>query len=379
MAWDRIKAIMLKEFIHAIRDSRTLYIIVAFPVIQLILYGYAISYDIKHIPLAVRDLDRSARSRALISSFRSSDYFDVKQYVEKKAAVQELLDKGQVKAALVIPPDFAARLAAGEQTKVQVICDGSDPSFGRAAAGYSGLIVQSFSNRVTLDTLSRYGLKLTKGFPPYVDRRRVWYNPELKTANFIVPGLISMILVLVPCVITSVSIVREKEKGTIENLYVSPVRPVELMLGKIAPYLLIALVDATLITLVALFWFNVPFRGSVFLLVSMAILFMFGTVGLGLLVSTIANTQEVAQLLAVWISLLPTILLSGFVFPIESMPKILQWLSYVVPNRYFLTILRSVFLKGVGFDVLWPQAVAMLVFGVVVFTVSSRRFVKRTG
>lgn len=376
---DRIKAIMRKEFIHVVRDPRTLYVILAMPVIQLILYGYALSFDVKNIPLAVRDLDRSSQSRALVSSFRSSGYFDVEKYIEKRSEVHELLDKGRIKAVLVIPPDFSDKLVKGEKTSVLVLCDGSDPTYGRVSAGFSALITQMFSNRVTVETLDRFGIKLTEGFPPYDSRQRVWYNPEMSSANFIVPGILSLILVMVPCVITSVAIVREKEKGTIENLIVSPIRPVELMLGKIVPYLLIAAFDAIMITLIAVYWFQVAFRGSILLLILASILFMFGTVGLGLFVSTLANTQDVAQLMAVWISLLPSFLLSGFVFPIESMIKALQYLSYIIPNRYFLVILRSIFLKGVGFNIIWPEMLAMLIFGLSVFLLSSRRFVKKMG
>lgn len=377
--WDRVKAIMIKEFIHVIRDKRTLYVIMAMPIIQLILYGYALSWEVKHIPLAARDLDRSAESRSLISSFRSSSYFDLKQLIEKRKDEAELLDGGKVKAVLVIPPDFSEKLAAGKTTSVQVLCDGSDPTFGRVSSGYSAAIVRMFSNKVTVETLNRYGIKFKEGFLAFEAKRRVWYNPEMRSANFIVPGILSLILVMVPCVITSVAIVREKEKGTIENLIVSPIKPVELMLGKIAPYLLIAAVDAIIISLVAVYWFQVAFRGNVLILIGSSILFMFGTVGLGLFVSTLANTQDVAQLIAVWVSLLPSFLLSGFVFPIESMPRILQFLTYAVPNRYFLSILRAVFLKGVGLEAIWTDIVAMVIFGIAVFFLSSVRFVKKMG
>lgn len=372
----RIGTIVWKEFLHIIREPRTLGIILVMPVVQLVLFGYALTFDIKHIPMAVYDLDKSSKSRDLIDKFKSAKNFDLSLYLNSREQIARSLDQGRAKIVLVIPKNFAREIEAGRKVPVQVLIDGADPTLGRVGLGYSAVILQLYSRKITLQALKRQGISLRE-LTPIDGRQRVWYNPELKSVNFIVPGLMALLLMMIPAVLTAVAIVEEKEKGTIEQIIVSPVRTFELMLGKIAPYLIIAAFDALLISLVGTLVFNVPLRGSILLLAATTALYMLCTVSIGLLFSTLADSMQAAMMMVWMATMLPSFMLSGFVFPIASMPKIIQLVTYIVPAKYFLVIVRAIFLKGVGFSLIWMQALALGVFAFFLIAVTSLRFRKR--
>jgi ABC-2 type transport system permease protein len=367
---------MWKEWLHILRDPRTIITVLVIPPMLVVLFGYAITYDVKHIPLVVSDSDHSAASRAMISAFTSSDYFRYTGEVNGEAAVEAGFRAGDYKGALVVPRGFGADLAAHRTARVEVVIDGSNTIIAGAAQRYALVIPQRFSAVYALKNAPpALAAKLTQ--PAIRLIPRILYNPDLSSINFIVPGLISLILMMIPAIITSVAIVREKESGTIEQLIVSPMRPHELMLGKITPYLIISGLNALMITLVGVLWFGIPFRGSAWLLAGMVILYMMSTVGIGLLISTVADTMLTAQVAAFLGTMLPAFMLSGFVFPIDSMPKILQYVSLIVPGRYFLVALRAIFLKGTGIQTFWQEALALLAFGVVLLAVSTLRFRKK--
>lgn len=372
----RIWAIMWKEWLHIIRDPRTIIMILVIPPMMVVLFGYALTYDVKSIPLAVSDSDQSAASRALIKDFSSSDYFRLTDSINGEAAIEAGFRAGDYKAALIVPRGFASDLAAQRTAPIEVAIDGSNTIIAGAAQRYTLVVSQQFAAAYALKNAPpALAAKLTK--PAIRLLPRILYNPDLSSINFIVPGLIALILMMIPAIITSVAIVREKETGTIEQLIVSPIKSYELMLGKITPYMVISALNAVMIIAAGVLWFGIPFRGSVPLLALMIVLYMMTTVGIGLLISTLTETMLTAQMVAFLGTMLPAFMLSGFVFPIESMPWFLQAVSYIVPGRYFLVVLRSIFLKGTGLASFWQQAVALLIFGVVLLTVSTLRFRKR--
>jgi ABC-2 type transport system permease protein len=334
------------------------------------MFGYALTFDIKHITTAVYDHDQSPASRRLIARFSASGYFDIKATPESDDFSQRL-DRGEIKVALIIPSGFGNDLAAGQKVKIQVLVDGSDPTVATVAFGYSAAIVSNYSSLVTAQSLFKKGVVIKEGMPPIKGQVRIWYNPELRSTNFIVPGLLALILMTITTIDTSLAIVREKERGTLENLIVSPIHSWELIIGKIAPYLGIAFLVAILITSVGVVWFGVPIRGSLSLLALCLTVYVAGTLGLGLLISSLTESQRVANLGAFMITMLPGFLLSGFVFPIRSMPFVLQLLTYLVPARYFLVILRGIFLKGIGLGILWPQLLALVIFAVAMLVLAS--------
>ncbi|MDI6717325.1 MAG: ABC transporter permease [Actinomycetota bacterium] len=367
-----IKPIMKKEFIHILRDPRTLAITLFLPLFQLIMFGYALSFDINHIPAAVYDSDRTAASRTLADNFSSSGYFDI-QIRSSKMDFAQKLDAGEIKVAIIIPKGFEKKLLVGDKAKVQVLVDGSDPNFARVGVGYSSMIINRFSSKVMSESLYKKGIVIKQGIPPINPNSRVWYNPELRSVNYIVPGLIALIMMTVTTINISVALVREKERGTLENIIISPVRSWELVIGKIIPYVIIAFLEAVLITAIGTLWFNVPMNGSLLLLFFSLIIYLAGTLSIGLLISAATESQQVASLSSFLVSFLPAFLLSGFVFPIKSMPIVLQLITYLVPARYFLVIIRGIFLKGVGIDVLWPSLLALIVFGAFMMLAASLR------
>jgi ABC-2 type transport system permease protein len=371
---NRVVTLVKKEFIQIRRDRRLLPILLILPVLQLVILGYAVSSDIKHLATAVCDLDRTPQSRALADRLSTSGYFDIRYRLTDERKIKELTDASQVRVGLVIPPRFAARLARDETATIQLLLDGSDSNTATVAQGYVNQIVNAESSRVVLRRLG------PKAVPPVaVDPTvRVWFNPDLKSVNFMVPGVVALILTIVTMTMTATAIVKEKERGTIEQLIVSPIRPYELMLGKAIPFVMIGYADILIIVLAGLLWFRVPMAGSFILLLGLSGLFIMTTLGLGLLISTVSQTQQQAMMLGFFVNP-PFMLLSGFIFPIASMPEPMQYLTYVIPLRYFLVIIRGIFLKGVGLEVLWPQALAMLTFGVVVLSLSALRFQKRLG
>jgi len=370
-----IRSIMVKEFIHIIRDPRTLGITLFLPLFQLLMFGYALSFDVNHIPTAVYDTDRTATSRALINKFSSSGYFDINAR-PAKADFAERLDSGNIKVALVIPKGFENSVLRDETSKVQVLVDGSDPTVARVSVGYASAIIGKFSSNVTADSLFKRGIEFTRDISPIEANSRVWYNPELRSVNFIVPGLMALIMMTVTTITISVALVREKERGTLENIIISPVRSSELIIGKIIPYVVIAFLEAALITGIGTLWFNVPMNGSLMLLFLSLIIYVAGTLAMGLVISAATDSQQVASFGAFMATFLPAFLLSGFVFPIKSMPLALQLVTYLVPARYFLVVIRGIFLKGVGISVLWPSFIALIIFAafmIIVATVRLRR------
>ncbi len=372
----RIWAIMWKEWLHIIRDPRTVISILILPPALVVLFGYALTFDVKHIPLAIEDLDNTAESRELIKDFTSSGYFDLKAEVNGQADINSGFKKGDYVAVLIIRRGFARDLNGRRTADIQVVIDGSNPVIAGAAQRYALAMPQQFTLKyIKKNAPPAMVAMLTT--PAITAIPRILYNPDLSSVNFIVPGIISLILMMIPAIITSVAIVREKETGTIEQLIVSPVRPYELMLGKITPYLALSGLNAVMITVVGVLWFHVPFNGSAWLLALMVVLYMLTTVGIGLLISTMTETQMTAQVAAFLGTMLPAFMLSGFVFPIESMPPVIQAVSYLVPGRYFLVSLRAIFLKGTGLSTFWQQAATLLVFGLVLLTVATLRFRKK--
>jgi len=388
MNWRRILRIVKKEFLQLRRDPRLLAIVLAAPVFQLFVFGYAVTTDVRHITTAVYDEDRSAASRQLIEKFIRSGYFDLKYYLgggptgpppfpSGPKSIDELLDRGQAQIAIHIPRGFANDLARGRTARLQVILDGSDSMTAGIIAGYVSGVVQTYSQRVVTERLDRRRAYVSR-LPSVEGRLRVWYNPELKSVNFMVPGVICTILLVITTVLTSLAIVKEREIGTLEMLVVTPIRARELMLGKTIPFILIGFLDVVLVISVGVLWFKVRIAGSVLLLFALAAVFLLTSLGMGLFVSTVSRTQQQAMMTSFFI-MLPSILLSGFMFPIENMPRVVQWLTYAIPLRYFLTIIRGIFLKGNGLEVLWPQALVLLALGLGIMALSALRFSKRLG
>jgi len=381
---NRIKHIIRKEFIQALRDKRSRILIFLPPVIQLFVFGYAVNMDINDIRLGVRDLSRSQQSRALIESFDASRNFRVVRVIDHERAIRKLLDRGTVQAVLRIGRDFSKKVKREENTTVQLILDGSDSNTATLIAQYATSIVRQYSRDLLENRLDhQLSLRLLNGKAEKLGRigevtlqERAWYNPNLTSRLFFVPGVIAMIVMLVITLLTAMAIVREKEIGTLEQLMVSPIRPGELIMGKSIPFILIGYADMILVTAVAVYWFRLPIRGSFALLFVSTSVYLLSALGVGLFISTISQTQQQAMMTNFFF-FAPMILLSGFVFPIANMPEIIQLITYANPIRYFLVIIRAIFLKGTGMTVLWPQLVALAIIGTTLLTLSALRFRKR--
>ncbi len=361
-------AVGVKEFRQLGRDRRTLLTLLFVPSFLLLLYGYALNFDIRNIPLAVQDNDRSTASREVISAFVNSGYFDLVSDVADDREIEAVLDRGDARAVLVIPGRFGDQVAAGSPTTIQMIINGDNANTATTVMGYGVNLLAAISARYELEAriASPVGPVLTV-------EPRIWYNPELRSALFLVPGLIAYIAMLTAVVSTALSIVREKEVGTMEQVRMSPIGPLSYVIGKTIPHFVVSLVSSMAIVALAMLLFGLPMRGSWLLLLTAVSLFLVGALAFGLLISTIAETQQVAFQLALLTSYLPTLMLSGFIFPISSMPQALQNVTTIVPAKYFLTALRGVVLKGVGVEVLWPQLAALSVFAVVIVSLASLR------
>ncbi len=368
---ERIKHMVIKEFIQVLRDKRMRVFLFLPPLIQLFVFGYVATTDVNNIPTALYDLDRSSESREVVRRLVASGYFTIKAEPASTGELGDLLDRGKVICAIQINRGFQKDVDRGTPTAIQVIVDGTDSNTALVAQGYVGQILAQYLT----DRLSRTAV-VTTGMIDF--RPRAWYNPSLRSRNYNVPGVIALIVTLMSLLLTSMAIVREREAGTMEQLMVTPLRPVELILGKTIPFALISFVDMLLVTVVGVFWFDIPIRGSLFLLFLGTTVYLLTVLGIGLFLSTIAKTQQ-QVLMAALFFFMPAILLSGFVFPIESMPMIFQYLTLLNPLRYFLVIIRGIFLKGNGIAVLWPQMASLFLMGVVVFSLSSLRFRKRLG
>jgi len=373
----RILHLVRKELIQLRRDPQMLRIVFISPIFQLFVFGYAVTTDVKHVATALLDQDRSVQSRDLAERFVRSGYFDIERLPAGPDEVDRQLDDGEVQVALVIPRGFAADLAADRTARVQLLVDGSDSMTAAMVAGYAGGVAGEFSAQVATDRLERLRAQVQR-VPAVEERTRVWYNPELKSVRYMVPGVLSMILFLVTMLLTSMAIVKEREIGTLEQLVVTPITPGELIVGKTLPYIGIGFISMLLVLALSTFWFRVPIAGSVALLFALAIVFIFTSLGLGLFISTISHTQQQAMM-STFFFMLPSILLSGFMFPIANMPQIIQYVTLLIPLRYFLVIVRGIFLKGNGFAILWPQVAVLLVFGVAILGLAALRFRKRLG
>jgi len=370
----RIRPVVRKEFRQISRDKRSLGVILFIPLFLLVMFGYAISLDVRNIPMGVMDLENSKESRDFLRAFENSEYFDVRVYVQSNSQIDELLNGGEIKVALVIPRGFTRKLWRDKTCEVQMLLDGSNPTEASTVLGYLEVISRNYTAQINAN------LKLAGGGPKgSLDfRPRVWYNPELKSSVFLVPGLITLILVISAVVSTALSIVREKETGTMEQILVSPLRPLELVVGKTIPYIFISLISAIGVLGVSYLLFGVTIRGSYLLLLLVMLLFLSSCLGLGILISTISATQQVAFTLAVLITILPSFLLSGFVFPIRNMPWIIRAITYLVPARYVLEALRGVIIKGSGLLSFWPAVLGLVVFSAATLALSTFRL-RRTG
>ena len=377
MNWHRISRIIRKEFIQLRRDPRLLRLVLIAPVFQLFIFGYSVTTDVSHINTAVLDEDRTSASRALVERFVRSRYFDFDHYLSHPDQIDHLLDMGRAQLVLRIPRGFAKDLARGRTAEVQLILDGADSMTASIVSGYANAVIREQSATIAAQRLDRIRGQLPR-LPALDPRLRVWYNPELKSVRFMVPAIMCTILLVVTTLLTSLAIVKEREIGTLEQLIVTPIRPRELMIGKTVPFVIIGFVDMTLVLLAAVLWFRVTVAGSVPLLFLLSAAFLLTTLGIGLFISTISRTQQQAMM-TTFFFLLPSFLLSGFMFPIENMPRIIQYITYAIPLRYFLVIVRGIFLKGNGIAVLWPQVAILTAFGLAIMWLASARFQKRLG
>jgi ABC-2 type transport system permease protein len=371
----RLISLIRKEFIQILRDPRTLIMILGIPIMQLLLMGFAATTDIRNVSLAVFDQDRSPAARRLLDAYRAADYFLISHDVQSEEELQELIDSGQARAGLIIPSDYGNQISGTGTAHIAFVLDGSDPTVGSTALSAAQLIAQEFATEVMNSRFIRMGQRTTLSIPVEA-HTTVWYNPDLVSAYFMVPGVIAQILYSLTSILTAVAVVRERERGTIEQLIVTPIRSWELMVGKIVPYVILAILNTIEVLALGSWLFDVPVRSSLGMILLLSCLFLISGLGIGLFASTIANTQQEAML-AIFMTLLPSIFLSGFFFPIEAMPKLLQWISYVIPIRYYLVIIRSLLIKGVGVASLQNEILALLFFAIVIMTLAILRFRKR--
>jgi ABC-2 type transport system permease protein len=375
MILGRIRRVFMKELIQTLRDKRMRMTLIIPPIFQLIIFGYAANLDVKHIRAAVRDLDQSVDSRDLISRFRQSKYFDILFYPQNQQETERLILKNEIILSLEIPPDFSRKLKKGDTATVQILVDGTESNTAMIALGYVSKILGDYSSLVMIHRLNQEGMIEFEEAGVELEHR-IWFNPNLESRLFYVPGVIASIAFLIPVILTAQAIVREKEIGTLEQIMVTPIRPWELMVGKTLPFALIGFLDVVMIALIGVFWFEVPLRGNPLVLLCGAALFLLSSVATGLFISTISSTQQQAQISTFFFAM-PAFILSGFAFPIDNMPGWVQPLTYAIPLRYFLVIIRGVFLKGIGLEILWPQMVALAGLGGAMILLSSLRFRKR--
>lgn len=371
----RILAIVKKEIIQIKRDPPSLVMAFVMPIFMLLIFGYAVTTDVDHIKTAVFDQSKSQQSRLLIQAFRNTDFFDTDIYVDNYREMTRLIDSGKAKAGIIVPPDYAKKLNRGETSRVQLIVDGSDPLVARTALSTAQVVAQVKSFEIKVKSLKKagQGVNLT----PSLDLRyRVWYNPNMESIRFNIPGLIGLIMQNITMLLTAFAMVRERERGTLEQLIITPVKPAELIIGKLIPYIAIGFLDVLIILGFGVYWFDVPVKGSILLLLALAFLFLMAALGFGMFVSTVAKTQLQAMQISV-IIILPSVLLSGFMFPRESMPKIIQAIGYVLPLTYFIQILRGIILKGIGLTYLWKDVAMLSVFAVGILTLAVIRMKKR--
>jgi len=371
----RVWAMTRKEFLHVLRDSRSLAMAIAIPILLLILFGYALTLDVDRVPLKVWDQSRTPDSRRFLSRFSGSRYFQLRDDANNYRELERAIDTRETLMAMVIPRDFAERLRAGRSVSVQLIVDGSDSMTATIALGYAEAAAMLYSQSLALEKMQRAGGRTL--LLPLELRPRVWFNPELQSRNFIIPGLIAVIMMVIAALLTSLTVAREWERGTMEQLISTPVQGRELILGKLAPYFVIGMLDVTLAVVMGKYLFDVPLRGSVALVFLISGVFLAGALGMGLLISILTKSQLLANQMAMVLTFLPAFLLSGFAFPIANMPKLIQAVTYLVPARYFISLLKGIYLKGIGLHVLWLEAVLLTVFGMIILAVAERKFKKK--
>jgi len=370
----RIIPLLKKETLHILRDPRSLYLALGLPIILLILFGFAITFDIKNVPVGAVDLDRTVLSRNLLSRLEASQYFNLKFIKPSSSDVDIFLDKGDVRFILVLPSGFSRNLSVGKETGLQLLIDGSDNNSAQVAMGYMSGLVQTFSLNIILEKIQRNGQIIPMQLPPFHIEPRVWYNPELLSTNYIVPGLIAVLMMVIAAMMTSLTVSREWEIGTMEQLIATPVRPYEMIFGKLFPYYILGLIQTVLVILIGKILFNVPFRGNLLFLFLASSLFLVCGLGIGLFISTVSKSQQLSFMMSIILTLLPAFLLSGFLFPVASMPRLIRIVTNFVPAKYFLTILRGIFLKGTGLAFYWQEMGALFVFAVIIVFACAKKF-----
>ena len=371
----RLKQMLIKEFIQVFRDKRTRFVLFGPPIIQMLVFGYAATFEIHHVPTVVLDLDHSQESRELISRFTSSPYFDVQRQLTDYRQIGDLIDQGKATVGIEINAGFAQNLRKGQTAPLQVIVDATNSNTALIASGYVTQIAVGFSQDYQQDRIYRISPQMIEEIPSVQLEQRPWYNPDLRSRWFFVPGIIGSLTLVLVVTLTAFAVVREREIGTLEQIMVTPIRPAEFILGKTLPFFLIGLFDVSLIGTVGTLWFQVPFRGQILVLLAGAILFLLCMLGVGLLISTVSSTQQQAMVTSFFF-IMPAITFSGFGFPISTMPQWLQYLTYLSPLRYFLVVLRGTYLKGVGMEILWPQMLAMGTLGISLLSIAILRFHK---
>jgi len=372
--FERVKHMLIKEFIQIFRDPRMKGVIFLMPIIQLLVFGYAVTTDVRNVKTVVYDLDNSASSREIIARFAGSGYFEIIKYTDSQEQATNLLDKAKAQIIIRINKGFQSDLIAGRKAAIQIILDGTDSNTAGIALDYAARIIGSFSETVLIERINKMQrstpLSGTVALEP-----RAWFNENLESRNFYVPGVIAIIVMLITLMLTSMAVVREKEIGTMEQIMVTPITSTEFILGKTVPFALIGFADVAIITLVGVLWFKVPIRGNLILLFVATALYLMTTLGIGLLICTVRQTQQQAMM-STFFFYFPAVLLSGFMFPIANMPEVIQWFTFLNPLRYFLVIVRGIFLKGVGPETLWPQMIALAVMGRAFLWLASKRFKK---
>lgn len=371
MSWLRIRELVRKEFIVLFRDERNRRVLVIAPIIMLLLFGYVVNYDIRNIRVAVIDQSHTSESRKFIESIYGNRIFRITDYPQDQKELEQLLLKGKVDIGIKIAPDMGSRIRKGLSAAVEILVDGSISNMASIRIGYTVLVIDRFNTAMIREL---YGQRMDYG---HVDARiRTWYNPNLDSQHFFIPGIVAFVIMLISLLLTSIAVIKEREQGTMEQLIVTPLKATELIIGKTLPYIVISIAQMSVVTIIAKFWFNIPIAGNLVLLFFAACLFLLSTMGVGLFISTISSTQQQAMM-TTFFFILPFFMLSGFIFPIANMPFVIQQLTYLNPLRYFLVIIRGIFLKGIGLHILWPQYVALLILGFVLFAGAIRRFHKR--
>ncbi|MCF8260103.1 MAG: ABC transporter permease [Melioribacteraceae bacterium] len=367
--------IIKKEFRQFKRDPKMFAMVLVAPVIQLVFLGYAANLDVENIHMLVFDQSNSKTSREVVRKFDQSDYFSLDFKVNTYNEVEEIIDAGKVSLALIIDRDFEVDLANNRPGKIQAIFDGSDGNSASIASGYMNGLLTEYSQNISVENRLKSGQKFS--ISSVVPKVRVWYNPELKTRNYMVPGIVGLLLMIITLILTSLAIVKEKEIGTMEQLIVTPISSTQLIIGKLVPFMILGFASVIIVLTAMYLFFGIQVRGSISLLLGSTFIYILSTLGLGLFVSTISKTQQQAMMLAIFVVMLPMTFLSGFAFPIENMPQSIQWITHIIPLKYFMTIIRGIVLKGIGFAELWKDILLMLLIGVSILGISALRFQKK--